>query len=347
MARRPRAFNRIAAAIGAWEPEIRRAFLDAIEDLRSGADVQAIAERIERGDVDGALRAVGIDAAAFRGFERAIEEAFNAGGTAAIGGLPALMEPDGARLAIRFDGRFLRAERIIRDHSSRLVTRIVDDQRDAIRAALREGLEIGLNPRTTALDIVGRINRATGRREGGIVGLSGPQERHVASARRELLSGDPTQLANYLTRERRDRRFDAIVRRAIADEKPVAAADVSRITARYSDRLLELRGETIARTETIASVNAGQDEAMRQVIDTGRVRVDQITKTWIAASDPRTRDTHAAMNGQRVAFGAAFTSPSGAQLMYPGDQSLGAPASEIIQCRCTIRHAVSWLDGLT
>ena len=346
MPRRRRRFDRIRALLDSHDAAIRDAFLAAVQDVRDGADLAAIAERLERGDIDGALRAVNLDQASFRRVETAVAAAFTAGGEATTGALPRLRGPDGSRLVVRFDARNVRAEQWVRDHSATLVTRITDDTMTSMRAMLVDSLEAGRNPRSTSLDLVGRINRATGRREGGIIGLSAPQERYVANARAELLSGDPERLRAYLGRERRDRRFDRIVARAIAEERPVSARDVSRITGRYSDRLLDLRGEVIARTESLQSLNAGADEAIRQVVDSGAVRREQVMKVWVAATDARTRDTHLAMNGQAVPLDQPFESPSGARLMYPGDVSLGAPPEEIISCRCTTAMRIDFLDGI-
>ena len=188
-----------------------------------------------------------------------------------------------------------------------------------------------------ALELVGRIEN--GKRTGGIVGLTSGQAGYVLNARRQLEELDP----DYFTRALRDKRFDRIVKKAIADGKPIAKADVDRITGRYADRLLNYRGEVIARTEMIAALHAGQYEGMRQLIDTGKVRADQVTKVWSATGDGRTRDTHLAMNGQTVRFDRPFVSPSGAQMRYPHDESLGAPADEIIQCRCTATYRVRWI----
>src|SRR5690606_12500372 len=143
-------------------------------------------------------------------------------------------EPDGNRVIFRFSMRNPEAEAWLRDHSATLVTRIVDVQREAIRTALTEGLAQGQNPRQTALEVIGRVSRATNRREGGIIGLTPAQERYVSSARRELLSGDPGQLANYLTRSRRDKRFDRTIASAIREGKPLPRDMVDRIAGRYS-----------------------------------------------------------------------------------------------------------------
>src|SRR5690606_16523732 len=138
----------------------------------------------------------------------------------------------------------------------------------------------------------------------------------------------------YLTRRLRDRRFDGIVRRAIAAEAPVSAKDVDRIVGRYATRMLRFRGETIARTEALAAFNVARDESFQQAIDTGAVSAQNVTKTWGAVGDARTRDAHASMHGQKRAMGEPFRSPTGALLQHPGDASLGAGAADLANCRC-------------
>lgn len=214
-----------------------------------------------------------------------------------------------------------------------------------MRETLQAGLEAGRNPRGTALEVIGRIDRASKRRTGGIVGLTRGQAGYVAAARAEL--ADPDLMANYLTRARRDRRFDGIVRRAMRDGRPVAQADIDRIAARYSDRLLAYRGDVIARTETLTSLSAAREEAMRQLIDTGAIRADQVTKVWRATGDGRTRDTHQAMNGQKARIDGLFTTPTGFRMAHPGDTSHGAPGSETIQCRCYMEFKVDYFAGVT
>jgi hypothetical protein len=82
-------------------------------------------------------------------------------------------------------------------------------------------------------------------------------------------------------------------------------------------------------------MNGAREESYRQAIDAGDLSPENVTGTWGATGDRRTRDTHQEMNGQNRKFGTPFVSPSGARLMYPGDTSLGAGPEEIVNCRCT------------
>ncbi|PSJ60747.1 phage minor head protein [Pseudaminobacter soli (ex Li et al. 2025)] len=326
-----------------FEPLIRKAFEDAIEDIKSRAEIGRIVERLERRDIDGTMKALHLDPAAFRPLDTAISNTFNGGGVATTGRLPPLREPGGGQVIIRFDTRNVRAEDWLRDHSGQLITNIVDDQRIAIRTAMVSGLERGLNPRSTALDIVGRINRVSGVREGGIIGLTAQQERFAASYLEDLLSGDPARMRSTLDRARRDKRFDRSVMKAINEGRSVDAELAGRMVGRYRDRLLQLRGETIARTETMAALNESQMEAMRQAVD-GGVDPTTIVKVWHSAHDNRVRDSHREMHGQEVGLNGKFISPSGAMLAYPGDPS--APANEIINCRCWMETKIDFLAGL-
>lgn len=246
-------------------------------------------------------------------------------------------------MVARFDGRNPRAERVARDLSSKLVSNIINDQREAIRVVIEAGIEAGRGPRDTALEIVGRIDRAAGKRTGGIVGLHSGQAKAWAKAGTELDELDP----DYFERKLRDKRFDPMVRKAIADGKPLAKADRERVLNRYSDRLLKYRGDMIARTETIASLNAGRNEGIQQLIEAGNITEDQVRKVWDSTgADGRTRDSHLAMEGQRRRLGEAFVTPGGYRLMYPGDATLGAPGSEVIHCRCVLRLDIDFYRGL-
>jgi hypothetical protein len=70
----------------------------------------------------------------------------------------------------------------------------------------------------------------------------------------------------------------------------------------------------------------------------------ELLKTWSAILDKVTRPTHVEADDQTVPKDDPFI-VGGAQLMFPGDTSLGAPLDEIINCRCNRSTAIR-LSGL-
>jgi len=112
---------------------------------------------------------------------------------------------------------------------------------------------------------------------------------------------------------------------------------------------LRQRGETIARTETLKALNAGRQEALDQLIENPNndVRAEDVVRAWDSAGDARTRETHAAADLQDpVPQGQPFI-VGGYSLMYPGDTSLGAPAEEVINCRCYVDVRIDFFARLT
>ena len=215
MARKPTQAELFDELLSRYEKSIADAFKAAIAELRRASSLADLIRALQRGDVAGAIAALQLEPDAFNVLSEQVRSAYVEGGTVAAG---LIKPPEGAGFTVRFDGRNPRAEAWVREQSSTLVTRILDDQRTAISAAVARSIETGANPRTAGLEIVGRINRATGVREGGIIGLSAPQEAAYAAARQELASSDPADLKNYLTRQLRDKRFDRSVAKAIRDE---------------------------------------------------------------------------------------------------------------------------------
>jgi len=97
----------------------------------------------------------------------------------------------------------------------------------------------------------------------------------------------------------------------------------------FEERSPRFRRDLISRTETIRASNSGTVQIFSQF--------NIALKEWLATPDSRTRDSHisGATNGQIRAIDEPFN-VNGSELMYPGDASMGAPASEWAQCRCTI-----------
>jgi hypothetical protein len=94
------------------------------------------------------------------------------------------------------------------------------------------------------------------------------------------------------------------------------------------------RATRIVQTEITAAQNAAAHYSLDMFADT-----KDITKNWLATNDLRTRDSHSVANFTQkdIEYAKPFI-VGGAELMYPGDTSLGAPAREIVRCRCTVTY---------
>lgn len=329
------------------EVTARDAFVAAIRDSRTDIDFAAFVAAIDRGDVNAAMAAIALNAAYFEPLSRALRDAAQAGGDHAFAEVArAARAQGGGRVVGRFDAFNPEAERLLRHRSSGRIVEIADDVRATVREVLGDAMRTDASPRKVALDIVGRLNRATGQREGGIVGLTRQQAGYVQNAKTELLSGDPVQMRAYLGRQARNWQFDPIVNRAIREGRGVAAADADVVADRYSANLLRLRGEAIGRTEVLGTIHAARDQGLRQMVEAGSIRADAITLVWDAAHDEDTRSEHRGMDKQPRKLGDPFVSPSGYRLRYPGDSELGAPASMVINCRCSTRTEMNLIAGL-
>ena len=304
---------------------VRNAFLAAIENIRTTSNLREIEEHLKAGNVDAVLRALNLQPEYFAGVRDAIDEAFGKGGQLQVS-LATLL------FAIPFNRRHWAAEEWAQTNGSRFIAEITESTREGVREAVVAGLQQGTGPGPLARQIVGALNASTRKREGGILGLTGQQAAWVMNARRDLENLDPA----YFERNARDRRHDATVRKAIKAGKPLAKADIDRIIRRYSDGLLSYRGGIVARTEAHQALNAGRIEAMRQTAENADIPLSRIEMKWQATKDLRVRDSHRLMGGQTVQFGGVFVSPRGAVMGFPGDTSRGAPASEVVACRCTV-----------
>lgn len=342
MVKRIRRFGRksLLKSIEALEPSFKTAFLGSIADIKSAAQMSVIVRALEENRLDDVIRALHLSPEFFAPLDDAIRAAYLQGGRDSLAALPALTEPGGGRLEIRFGGNSPRAQRWVSNHSSNLITAVSQDAKASARTVIEEAIRIGRNPRSTALDLVGRINKVTGRREGGIIGLTNPQTGHVIKARSELFRGGPRGMSKFLGRKRRNKSFDKLILKHIADGTDLSLKDVDRIVQSYENSLLLLRGETVARTESLAAFNAGQQEGVAQLVESGAVEQEQVRRVWRTSKDSRVRDLHQTMDGESVGLNETFSNG----LLFPAEPG-GAP-EQVINCRCVAETRIDFLVNL-
>lgn len=318
---------------------LKQAFYRAVQSVRDSAKLAQLERLIAANDVDGLFRALGLDSSEFAPLSNAIRDGYVLGADFTSEQLTPIPTQDGGNGAFRFDVNNPEAWQWAATHSSRLVTELVEGQRNLLRNVLSEAVEAGQNPRATALSIVGRVDKTSGQRVGGFIGLTEQQGQWVMNARRELETLNP----NYLNRQLRDKRFDSTVRKAIKDEKPLKQSEIANIITRMQARAERYRGEVIGRTESLNALRAGQQAAISQAMERSNTPASAVTKEWDATGDARTREDHLLMEDVKVKFNQPFRFPSGGLAMYPGDSSLNAPASDIIQCRCIVNYRVDFI----
>ena len=320
--------------------EIRRAFLGDFRGIVSSVVLRDLEAAVRAGDADRAWRVLSVTPGAFRDLTEAQRKAFLDGGVVASATIDKglrrpqfAVEPGTAAGAFRFvmDDA---AEAVIKRDIGKLIADISDEARGQLSERIQLGLRHEEHPKRIALDIVGRRHPGTHTRSGGMIGLTRKQNEWVANAAGELET--PAGMRRYLTRKSRDRRFDRSVARALREGAEIPAETRRKMIDSYRSRLLKMRGETIGRTEALRSINAGVHAGFGQAVEQKRVKAENVVQTWLTSRDRRVRDTHGAMDRQTRRYGEPFESPSGARMRYPLDGELGAPASELIRCRCIV-----------
>jgi len=312
------------------EGPIRASFLSDVLNIRSRAQIAALESAIAANNFDAVIRAIGSRPGSFNGVTDKIKSSYVESGVFTIG---ADVPKDYKAI---FNWTNPRAEEWLRNRSSEFVKLRNGELIENVQAALQNGMARGINPRTTALDIVGRISAQTGRRHGGIVGLTRPQAEYVKKAREQLENLDN----NYFSRKLRDRRYDSMVQKAIDSKTPLTKKQVNAIAGRYEDRMLKHRADMIARTESLAALNEASDESLRQVIDEGLAPKEAVKRIWRHSFGPNERPGHLKMSGQERGVDEPFSNPdTGAILMHPGD----GPATEVVACRCFVEHKIDFV----
>lgn len=323
-----------------WEAALAREWLDAIRSITSAVVLKDLVAELERGNLEAAMRLLNIDADRFARFEAGILSAYNAGGQAVVGSMPALRDPSGNRVSFSWGVRNLPAEQAMRQHAAGLVDSLVGEQLTSVRSVLVDGLSRGQNLRQTALGLVGKINRRTGFREGGMIGNAPSTLQRLDKIYLGLNSGDPKAMREYLKYELRDKRFDGHVLRALEGGGSVPSDAVDRIVTAYSNRALKHRANVLAENETMTALASAKNDAFQQQIDAGKLDADDLTKTWVRTVSKSPRHDHLELAGKSVPFSQPFVASDGTEIMYPHHPDL--PAHHKIGCKCGVTETIDF-----
>ena len=97
-----------------------------------------------------------------------------------------------------------------------------------------------------------------------------------------------------------------------------------------------------ARTTVTAAENYGRFDSYERMQDEGR----EVTKTWIATLDLRTRHAHGLLDGQEQPLNKPFVvldNNTKYEIMMPGD--INAAPEMVYQCRCRLGRKISGIKG--
>lgn len=314
--------QRARAAINRQERAIREAFNQFLRDTKNPDLIKQVEGFLARGRIGQALSI--LDQHIMRlgdAMNRALLDAAQQESERIARELRAT----GVTTGISFNPADERVVNAMRNNKLEFVRQFTRQQRESTRNALVESIRDGKGPREVA-----RAFRDS-------IGLTDYQRRVVANYQDALERGSRDALNRML----RDRRFDSTVERAIEEGDVLSADQIEMMVGRYTERMLRMRSETIARTEGHRIANEGQHEAFEQVLEQAVIPDDMVEREWVATDDDRTRDSHAEMDGQIVqGMDEPFVSPSGARMLFPGDTSYDAPPEELINCRCSILRRI-------
>jgi uncharacterized protein with gpF-like domain len=299
---------------------LRQAFARYVADVRSPEELSRISAFLERGDIQGAIKDI---EAHVLPLGRTLSRVFSEVAQTEVGNL--VKQLGGlSRVSLVFDPTNTRATQLMQNASLDFIKGFAQAQQESVRQAVSRSFSTG-----DSIDAAARSFR-------NALGLTAKQEQAVENYRVAL----ENNRRDALTRALRDRRFDSTVEDAVDTGAPLSEQQIARMTDRYRERMVAYRGDTIARTEALSTVNEAKHEAMLQAVEQADLDTERLIRVWHSTRDKRTRDTHREMNGQEVGIDEPFESPSGAQLMYPGDDSLGAGPEEIISCRCVVTYRI-------
>lgn len=299
---------------------VRKAFLESVDRLAAQIDIGKLRDLLQQGRVSEALGVVDAQlvSAGMQPIGAASTAATVWAGQQAALALTASFAPGQA--AFHFGITNPETVRYLRDYEMSLVRGLTQDALGSVRTVISAGVTEGRGP----IDIARDVRQ--------FIGLTPSQTQAVMNYRRALENLD----RNALDRALRDQRFDPTVRTAIGNGASLSPDYIDKLVERYQQRMLKFRSETIARTEAIRAVNAGNVQLWKQAAADGKVDAAGVTKKWLATHDGRTRHAHLTipyLNPDGVGLDEPFKSELG-PIRFPGDPN--ATAANTIRCRCAL-----------
>lgn len=334
----------IEALAAKSEPAIQKAVLEALEAQAGSIDLDALAEALKAGNM-AAVEAM-ITSAAFEGklegAAASMQDAAWSGGLAAT----ALAHKAVGGVTFQFDRLNPYLVTWLQTYKLNLIRQINASTKEAVRAALVQGMRTGSNPKKTAKEIK------------QIVGLTPKQAQAVANYRKELETfharksaagwnlgakidrvngtqvfkpgedGDPKD--GILERRLRDFRYDKTLSNAMKNGKPLRPEQIDKMVAAYATKYRAYRARNIARTEALRATNMGVQDGWRQGIATGNIAENLVRRRWLVARDERLCPSCSSVPAMNPKFGVPFAAPfktdSGPVFLPPLHPS----------CRCTV-----------
>ena len=124
-----------------------------------------------------------------------------------------------------------------------------------------------------------------------------------------------------------------------ADETLTQGA-IGAIAAAHFTSTNLFRGDMIAETEILNAAEGAKQISTESFMTAAGNQADlQAQKVWITQGDEKVRPSHVTADFQSQDIETPFE-VGGARLRFPGDKSLGAPAREIINCRCNSQQSI-------
>jgi hypothetical protein len=315
------------------EPQIQKAFLDAVARSIASVDKKALIEALKRGDVEAAAQLVKIETNTLFPLQEAVRSGYVSGGISVRAELPKAIAGQ-----FGFDGRAYRAQQWMNTEGASLVQGISDDSVVMARSLISSGLENGTSPLKIASQLTGRV--VAGQHVGGFIGLTSQMETSITNGRFKLASGDPALMAEYLQLKLRQTRFDGMIKRAIKRGEGLKGDDLERVIEAHKVKALRYRGKTIAENESFTSMSAGRDEGYRQVLD--KPGIERVDVTWQHNLSAEPRIEHLSLSSDKakrtIRLGEFFEFSRGIKMKHPHDPSGGARHS--VHCRCIALYRI-------